>query len=145
MTITTPEKMREAAANIADDVAYGRLHIDDAADAIRAIHIAPQPVAVTQEDWDAAARAIGTDVYDLKAALTIQPADPLSDPRVVALVEAVKRLSAACDTMWNDCERLEENPHRFGQEYQIKDEHVRAISEAQQCLPAALRAIGGGA
>ena len=183
--ITTPEKMREAAANIADDVAYGRLHIDDAADAIRAIPIAPQPVAVTVKPlvWVNVPTGYGPETYeaysstgfyqvftdedsccgavcaefatnqqqfgttaarlvarvngfiDAKAAsqadyearilsaLTIQPADPLSDPRVKALVEAARSLLFAHD-------------HGNGLEgwYNVREK-----------LRAALRAIGGEA
>ena len=59
------------------------------------------------------------------------------------LVEAVKRLNAACDAMWNDHQRLEENLGRFGQKYRIKEVHVKAITEAQQQLPAVLAKIEG--
>jgi hypothetical protein len=57
------------------------------------------------------------------------------------LIEAVERLNAACDAMWNDHQRLE--PSRGGsvQPYRIKEVHIRAISEAQQQLPAILRAL----
>jgi hypothetical protein len=72
----------------------------------------------------------------LPAALGVQPA-----PNVTALVEAVKRLNAACDAMWNDHNRLEPNPGSFGQKWQLKEVHMKAISEAQQKLPAALAAL----
>ena len=61
--------------------------------------------------------------------------------KVQALVEAIEALNAACDAMWNDHERLEENPGRFGQPYRLKEVHMKAISEAQQKLPAALTEI----
>lgn len=58
-------------------------------------------------------------------------------------MDGIERLNAACDAMWNDHGRLEENPGAFGQKYRIKEVHMRAISEAQQALPAALAAIKG--
>ena len=61
------------------------------------------------------------------------------------LVAAVKRLNDACDAMWNDHKRLEKNSGSFGQPYQIKELHIKAISEAQQALPDALAKIGGAA
>ena len=194
MTITTPEQMREAAARIADiaaktlakkapmmsrDTGVNQM-FSDLASAIRAIPIAPQPVAVTVNPldslrsehaewsqrqfgnvsaigpakhlakealevadapsdviehadcwmllWDMQRRA-GISDADLaaaisqkleinkarvwpapkegearehkrdEAALTIQPADPLSDPRVVALVEAAKNLADVCSVV----------------------------------------------
>ena len=107
MTITTPEQMREAAIaackNVADEAKrYGIPQMTMGAnicyDAIRAIPIAPQPVTVT--------------------------ADPLSDPRVVALVEAAKRA----------LNNLENTESEFG-----------ITLESADSLRAALRAIGGEA
>ena len=69
----------------------------------------------------------------IRSALTATPAQD-----VAGLVEAVEALNAACDAMWNDHERIEKNPSRFGQPYQLKEKHIKAISEAQQKLPAAL-------
>lgn len=143
---TTPEQMREAA--IATARAYAGRNAERTINAIRAIPIAPQPVAVTVKPIEAAPRdgtmlwllvdysgdggnpledamqawTIGfnnlanTDVNEWQFAgwsweqdcftqgygevigwhpidvhldhSTIQPADPMSDPRVVALVEA---------------------------------------------------------
>jgi len=77
------------------------------------------------------------------ALAAVPAADPLADPRVQALVVAIERLNAACDAMWNDHERLEENPGRFGQKYRLKELHMRAISEAQQALPDLLAAFKG--
>ena len=59
---------------------------------------------------------------------------------VATLVEAVERLNAACDAMWNDHERLEKNTGYFAgqQPWQLKEAHMKAISEAQQALPSAL-------
>lgn len=57
------------------------------------------------------------------------------------LVEAVEALNAACDAMWNDHERLERNPDRWGQKMRIKERHLKAITEAQQRLPAILAAL----
>ena len=59
-------------------------------------------------------------------------------PEVQGLAEAVERLNAACDAMWNDGDRLEENPIVFGPLYRLKEVHMKAISEAQQALPSAL-------
>ena len=64
--------------------------------------------------------------------------------KVQALVNAAEALNAACDAMWNDHEHLEENTGRFGQPYRLKERHMRAISEAQQKLPAALAAMKDG-
>jgi len=134
MTITTPEQMREAAARLADiaaktlaknapmisrDTGVNQM-FSDLASAIRAIPIAPQPVAVTVKPlvWDNAVdignptykepslRRIINDYYlpffgaDMAeklankyiaaSTIAIQPADPLSDPRIKALVEAVR-------------------------------------------------------
>lgn len=60
---------------------------------------------------------------------------------VKPLVDAVEALNAACDAMWNDHHRLEWNPSLFGQEMRIKEKHVKAITEAQQRLPALLAAL----
>ena len=60
---------------------------------------------------------------------------------VKPLVDAVEALNAACDAMWNDHHRLEGNPSLFGQEMRIKEKHVKAITEAQQRLPAILAAL----
>ena len=60
---------------------------------------------------------------------------------VKPLVDAVEALNAACDAMWNDHHRLELNPSLFGQEMRIKKKHVKAITEAQQRLPAILAAL----
>ena len=59
---------------------------------------------------------------------------------VRALAAVIERLNAACDAMWNDHERLEKNAGYFAdqQPWQLKEVHILAISEAQQCLPAAL-------
>ena len=150
--ITTPEQMREAAASDNDLIRRGDvtaipllgMTVTQIERAIRAIPIAPQPVAVTVKplvwreqsntcqvadtpwgsaavqdeshalcphrwgwwmvgsDEDDSATGYGNNIELAKAAaqadyearilsaLTIQPADPLSDPRVVALVEAAK-------------------------------------------------------
>ena len=66
-------------------------------------------------------------------------------PEVAALVQAIERLNAACDAMWNDHDRLEKNPGSFGQKWQLKEAHMKAISEAQQALPAVLAALDKGA
>ena len=58
--------------------------------------------------------------------------------KLAKAVEAIETLNSACDAMWNDHEPLEENPERFGQDYRLKEIHMRAISEAQQKLPSIL-------
>jgi len=68
-------------------------------------------------------------------------AEALRLREVQELVAAVKRLNNACDAMWNDHKRLEKNSGSFGQPYQIKEMHIKAISEAQQALPDALAKI----
>jgi hypothetical protein len=78
----------------------------------------------------------------IRSALTLTPAPDAG--KVQALVDAIEVLNAACDAMWNDHERLEENPGRFGQPYRLKEVHMKAISEAQQKLPAALAAMKEG-
>lgn len=72
---------------------------------------------------------------------TAQLAAALALPEIAAMVDAVLRLNAACDAMWNDHERLEKNPCSFGQKWQLKDTHMKAISEAQQALPPILAAL----
>ena len=76
---------------------------------------------------------------DLAASAT-QP-DP-RDEVIARLVEALERLNAACDAMWNDDRRTEKiNGYFTGQQpWQIKEVHMRSISEAQQRLPSALAA-----
>jgi len=64
-----------------------------------------------------------------------------AEAKVRPLVDAVEALNAACDAMWNDRERLERNPDWWGQKMRIKERHVKAISEAQQRLPAILAAL----
>lgn len=63
--------------------------------------------------------------------------------KLAKAVGATEVLNAACDAMWNDHERLEENPSRFGQPYRLKENHMRAISEAQQKLPVILTELKG--
>ena len=107
-----------------------------------ATYLAPQPVAVTvkpmlpdglidalrhqrQIDMEgtevAVSRQACDEAADILSALTIHPADPLSDPRVVALVDAARGLLFAHD-------------HGNGLEgwYNVREK-----------LRAALRAIGG--
>ena len=67
----------------------------------------------------------------------------LALPEVRELVEAVERLNAACDAMWNDRNRVEKSDGAFGYTHRIREAHVIAISEAQQQLPAALTALEG--
>ena len=64
--------------------------------------------------------------------------------KIEALVDTVKRMNAACDAMWNDHERLEKNAGYFAgqQPWQLKDAHMRAISEAQQDSCIILAQIG---
>lgn len=75
---------------------------------------------------------------ELEAAIAALPAVAVG---VRPLVDAVEALNAACDAMWNDHERLERNPDRWGQKMRIKERHVKAISEAQQRLPTILAAL----
>ena len=65
------------------------------------------------------------------------------EAKLAKAVGATEVLNAACDAMWNDHERLEENPSRFGQPYRLKENHMRAISEAQQKLPVTLAELKG--
>jgi len=64
--------------------------------------------------------------------------------KIEVLVDTVKRMNAACDAMWNDHERLEKNAGYFAgqQPWQLKDAHMRAISEAQQDSCIILAQIG---
>jgi hypothetical protein len=62
----------------------------------------------------------------------------MSDPRVKALIADVERLNAACDAMWNDFDRVESRSNWQGGDYAIKEVHCKAITEAQQQLPATL-------
>ena len=90
-------------------------------------------------DTLAAAQAAAQADYTARILSTITiSASPLS--AVATLVAAVERLNAACDAMWNDHARLEKNAGYFAgqQPWQLKEVHMRAISEAQQCLPEAL-------
>jgi len=122
---TTPEQMREAAMDVVEDYCSdmpdlaGHGHSVGLKDAIRAIPIAPQPVAVTVKPTDAQINSAclsyrhdfglmdKRDQDNLRfnanewflawqkearilSALPIHPADPLSDPRVKALVEALR-------------------------------------------------------
>ena len=133
--ITTPEQMREAAMNAVEDYCSdmpdlaGHGHSVGLKDAIRAIPIAPQPVAVTPvETFVMRETVVDAISYERKTvehlavkyadylnALTIQPADPLSDPRVKALVEACKTADTiARDLGW----------HRI---YDATDAALRAI------------------
>lgn len=75
------------------------------------------------------------------AAWNRRAALPARGVEVKPLVDAVEALNAACDAMWNDHHRLEDNPSRFGQEMRLKEKHVKAITEAQQRLPAILAAL----
>ena len=72
---------------------------------------------------------------EILSALTIQPADPMSDPRVVALVEAATKLrrSVCGPTGFADAVR-----HNSGQAYPWP-----SLDAAELALIAALRAIGG--
>jgi len=191
MTITTPEQMREAAIvklqylqdvsgrnqdgdfYVGEEAAcFAASVIDDAVNAIRAIPIAPQPVAVTVKplkgidqqvmaaaalisekakenpewafiDYEANAMSFGrwakcgpnpapyirADI--VHAALTIYPADPLSDPRVVALVEALKTTRDKLASMAHD---------QFDGVWSASD-----FEDETRDADAALRAIGGEA
>ena len=147
--ITTPEQMREAAIAAMKQKCWedremklaGRIET-----AIRAIPIAPQPsvtvkpsaargalgelarISLTAANCDAP--NIGYYDYIAVSALTIQPADPMSDPRVVALVEALKRWRhGGCPNCLGDCSSA--NPP--------------VTSCIMQETSAALRAIGGEA
>ena len=74
-----------------------------------------------------------------------QTPEQIAASLIPALVQAIERLNAACDAMWNDHDRLEKNPGSFGQKWQLKEAHMKAISEAQQALPAVLAALDKGA
>jgi len=119
--------------------------LQDALIRIRAIRIAPQSVAVTVKPlvdrFNAGLSVDGNTAsvvmeqceggywvrisdYEALAALTIHPADPLSDPRVKALVDAAKRA----------LNYLENTESEFG----ITLESADSVRDA-------LRAIGGEA
>ena len=66
------------------------------------------------------AREMGADVPD-------------ADAVIRGLVATTERLNSAVDKMWNDNDRV-------NQPFRLKMDHVKAISEAQQALPAALAA-----
>ena len=167
--ITTPEQMREAAVAklqylqdvsgrnqdgdfyVGEEAAcFAASVIDDAVNAIRAIPIAPHPVAVTVKPlvdrfnvrldvegntatamMEQCQNGYWVRIYDYEAlsALTIHPADPLSDPRVVALVEALKREPTL---IW-----IIENTTQV----RIRDLAMDMLEQQR----AALRAIGGEA
>ena len=154
MTITTPEQMREAAAQevmrigLEIGVTGVPVVMIAAVNAIRAIPIAPQPDPV--EHWRQEVGKLHSQVARLKhivvtqgaemerrlaraetaeAALTIQPADPLSDPRVVALVEAARDAREAILVLLH-----------------ARNSEAEGSDEDWVCdLNAALRAIGGEA
>ena len=121
--------------------------------AVSANTTAPQPVAVTvkplvpdglidalrhqrQIDMEgtevAVSRQACDEAADILSALTIQPADPLSDPRVVALVEAAGKLrhSLCGPTGFADAVR-----HHSGQAYPWP-----SLDAAELALDAAIRA-----
>jgi len=100
---------------------------------------------VTPGDW--IATGIKGEHWPIKPDVFAETYTPVSaaldaaEARAVAtLVEAVERLNAACDAIWNDHERLEKNTGYFAgqQPWQLKEAHMKAISEAQQALPSAL-------
>ena len=168
--ITTPEQMREAAMsridaliNAANDAGLDdrKEGLRDAYHAIRAIPIAPQPVAVTVKPlvWVAlgagymahdplfqtTALALSADYcaeYDAEraarilSALTLHPADPLSDPRVVALVEAAAL--AQYGLSWASAYFRDSNPPYC-------DDPCPPVNRGLDATRAALRAIGGEA
>ena len=189
--ITTPEQMREAAIQACedciDDCMDGLADRDFVIRAIRAIPIAPQPVAVTVKPlvWNTE-RMISGDYrihvtfgqnnrpfmlsrgsyiieygdteteLQIKAqsdhqsrilsSLTIKLADPLSDPRVVALVKAAMKVMYAAE-LREYYHRLPNDKNRIGDQKSTKskarDAWIKSFRRACSATDAALRAIGG--
>lgn len=115
----------EAAAVIAETHQVYQAHV--CAARIRAM--------ITQPQHDALAAHVAAEVAKARAE---------DAAKIEVLVDTVKRMNAACDAMWNDHERLEKNAGYFAgqQPWQLKDAHMRAISEAQQDSCIILAQIG---
>ena len=156
------ERLRDAHAN-STQRALGSNIFAEAADRITALELVVKPLVwvIHTNGW-LSAETIGGEFWVQKGLSTsecqkrhtarilaaleptthaAQLAAALRLPEVAALVGAVLRLNAACDAMWNDHERLEVDPQRFGQTWAIKEVHMKAISEAQQGLPPVLTAL----
>lgn len=84
---------------------------------------------------------------ELNAALTIQPADPLSDPRVKALVEAATKIARLQKSTLTNVRSAHSNRGAGASDWMREDDRdfMRDLENAFTSVTSALRAIGGEA
>lgn len=117
-----------------------RVDLINRMDAVQACQVGPSDewAKATKDGYNQAATDCAFNILKIKPAI-IGTATPAPSDKIA---EAARVLNAACDAMWNDHARLEKTPDRFGQEWQLKHCHIKAISEAQQGLHAAIAGQG---
>ena len=101
------------------------------------------------EESREAAKAAAQSDYESRilSALTIQPADPLSDPRVVALVEAATKIASLQKSTLIDVGSAHSNRGAGASGWMSEDDRdfMRDLHNAFASVTSALRAIGGEA